>query len=418
MKQYKLKEILDFSEIKNLFKHFKVTTGLDVTLYDEEGKALLSHRIDNSICSIANNHTKCTENIKYGGEKAKELGEPYIFRCGCGLIMCSSPVVFYDKLIGSVVCGPVMLWDYDEYAANELKKNLLEMDIKSDIDFKLIKQLSCVDMTSASYILYILINFMCKEQQKYLEQRLEIAKQKKIVTEFINEKQNININNINLSKYSDDLEKKLIVYVQLGNKNKAKEVINNYLSYIFLYAGGNMDIIKAKLYEFTAFLSRAAIEAGASLSDMLPSIKNSAKLFSENIEFQDLCFITIEILYDFIDKVYKSKGSKTNSNHLIKATEYIDNHFFEDITLESLSKVIFVSTYYLSHLFREQLNMTFSDYLNNKRIEKAKKMLADSNYNIEIISEKTGFKNKNYFSTTFKKIVGLSPAKYKKMIKK
>ena len=418
LNNYKISEILNLDELAKLFKHFSITTGLDVALYDSNGRIILSCQNDNCICTLSGDNTKCNENIKYGGEKAKELGEPYIFSCGCGLIKCSSPIVFNDELIGSIACGPVMLWEEDEYAICELNKNLANIgaDINPD-SLKNIKQLSCVNLTSSSALLYVLVNYMCSEQMKNLEQKLEIARQKENISSLIKDKKRISKTDITLNKYPADLEKKLIAYVQLGEKNKAKEVINNYLGQMLFYANGDIDIIKAKIYEFTAFLSRAAVEAGAPLGSMLNSIKNSSKFFNENTDFNDLCALTIEILYNFIDTVYENRTKKHKSQHLTNAVIYIKGHFAEEITLDSLSKAVFVSTYYLSHLFRDEMNTTFSDYLNKIRIEEAKDLIKNKDYNTDILCEKTGFKNTGYFLKTFKKITGVSLKEFKNIVK-
>jgi two-component system response regulator YesN len=411
MGNYNLEEILDFDKIRDLFKHFHITTGLDAALFDGAGRLILCDK-SCAVCAAAANQKKCRDNIKYGGEKSFELGEPYIFACGCGLIMCSSPIVFNDELIGSIVCGPVMLWEADDYAYREFGKNTADMNLSCQVDLKNIRQLGCTNLTSAARILFILVDYICKTQQENMRRKIEASRQKSKILKTIE----IDApQKVSFKSYPLEYEKKLIAYVQLGEKNKAREIINDYLGEMFFYADGDLDIIKARLYEFIAFLSRAAVEAGATLNSMLGSIKNSARLFAENADFSEVCSITIEILYDFIDKVYGAKKSKAANRHLRNAVEYINAHYGENLTLENLSKAIFVSAYYLSHLFREELNTTFSDYLNDVRIRQAKKMLSEKDVKIEELSFAVGFNNPNYFTKIFKKICGVSPSQYKKL---
>lgn len=75
----------------------------------------------------------------------------------------------------------------------------------------------------------------------------------------------------------------------------------------------------------------------------------------DNTDFPDLCRGTVEILDDFLDVVYKSRGKKNTSEHLAKAIRFINAHYAEDINLDSLAQEVFVSTYYLSHLFRREM---------------------------------------------------------------
>ena len=68
-----------------------------------------------------------------------------------------------------------------------------------------------------------------------------------------------------------------------------------------------------------------------------------------------------------------SRGKRKASGHLSAAIRYIHEHYAEEISLETLAKNVFVSAYYLSHLFREEMGVTFSDYLSKVRMEKTSK---------------------------------------------
>lgn len=201
----------------------------------------------------------------------------------------------------------------------------------------------------------------------------------------------------------------------MGDRNKAKNIINRFLNEIFSFASGDLEIIKAKLYEFCAFLSRSAVEAGAPLASLTDIIKKNSKLLLDNTDFPDLCRGTVEILDDFLDVVYKSRGKKNTSEHLAKAIRFINAHYAEDINLDSLAQEVFVSTYYLSHLFRREMGVTFSDYLAKVRVEKAKALLMEG-VSVESTSERVGYNDSNYFIKIFKKYVGVTPAKYRKSL--
>jgi two-component system response regulator YesN len=93
-------------------------------------------------------------------------------------------------------------------------------------------------------------------------------------------------------------------------------------------------------------------------------------------------------------------------------------NYTEDLTLKKVSDVVFISAFYLSHLFRKEMNTTFSDYLCKIRMEKAKGFLKNGkDFRIHEIAEKTGFNDPNYFAKTFKRMVGVAPKEYKKFFK-
>lgn len=89
--------------------------------------------------------------------------------------------------------------------------------------------------------------------------------------------------------------------------------------------------------------------------------------------------------------------------------EYIDRNFQQDITLEEAAGQVSWNAAYLSQMFRKEMNMTFKQYVNQLRIEKAKTLLADGRLSVEQIAEQIGYSNANYFYKVFKSKTGKKP---------
>jgi two-component system response regulator YesN len=411
-----LAEIFDLKELGRLFRHFSIVTGLDVALFDFAGREILTNRKGVSVCQSAKNCRKCREHISYGGLMSQELGEPYICSCGCGLIMCFSPVMFEERLCGIIACGPVLLWEADEVAAAEFTGKIMDMNIHVDVGelFRLITSCTCVNMTSASQILFIMANSFSREHSVYLNQRARITMQQQRIAELIIDRKDANRGSGNQGKdYPREVEKELIEAVQSGSREMAKRILNILLCEIFTFAGGNMNTIKARLFELVAFVSRAAIEAGSPVENINRIIKKSFGLFSDDIEFEELCYLTTEVMDSFITTVFLENKQKQYSRYLIGAVEYIGRHYAEEITLHTVAESVFVSEFYLSHLFRKEMNATFSDYVCRVRINKAKGILKrDPDIRIHETGELVGFNDPNYFAKSFKKLMGISPREY------
>lgn len=97
-----------------------------------------------------------------------------------------------------------------------------------------------------------------------------------------------------------------------------------------------------------------------------------------------------------------------------KIIEYIKNHYMEDITLDDLAKMVYLSPTYLSYLFKKQLGITFKEYLINIRLKKSKELIETTDLSIGEISKMVGIEDQNYFSRLFKRKFGVSPLNYKK----
>lgn len=98
--------------------------------------------------------------------------------------------------------------------------------------------------------------------------------------------------------------------------------------------------------------------------------------------------------------------------HTVK--KYIQNHFKENITLDTLSDLVFLNKYYLVHAFKKYNHISPINYQLQLRIEEAEHLLKTTNLVICDVSNSLGFSSQSYFSQIFKKHTGLTPNQYRK----
>ena len=108
------------------------------------------------------------------------------------------------------------------------------------------------------------------------------------------------------------------------------------------------------------------------------------------------------------------QNEKKNLNlECAKIKNYLDAHYSENITLETLSTLSYMNKFSLIHTFTKQIGMSPISYLIEKRINEAKSLLETTNYSIKDIGSIVGFSNSSYFSQMFKKQTNLSPKQYR-----
>lgn len=111
----------------------------------------------------------------------------------------------------------------------------------------------------------------------------------------------------------------------------------------------------------------------------------------------------------------RDEQSATQSRHILKnALQYIEeNYSNENLSLNEVASVVFVSPNYFSAVFSAQMEKTFVEYVTEKRMEKAKKLLRGSDKHLSDIAYEVGYKDSHYFSFVFKKTQGVTPREYR-----
>lgn len=123
----------------------------------------------------------------------------------------------------------------------------------------------------------------------------------------------------------------------------------------------------------------------------------------------------VALLGTIIEKLHAGKESiKSRENALIKTiVTYVDENLFSDISIEQIAENLNISYYYMCHVFKEKYGMTVNEFRNQKRLEKAMKLLASENEKISNVAIACGFNNVSYFTEAFRKITGVSPTAFR-----
>lgn len=123
----------------------------------------------------------------------------------------------------------------------------------------------------------------------------------------------------------------------------------------------------------------------------------------------------INILFGKIMPILSLKSNMNSSNTTIKTVlDYCCHHYFEELTLDSVSDVLHLNKYYISHLINNLLNISFTDYINSLRIYDACTRLRETEEKIADISEDVGFGTIRSFNRSFKELMNLTPYQYRK----
>jgi len=115
--------------------------------------------------------------------------------------------------------------------------------------------------------------------------------------------------------------------------------------------------------------------------------------------------------------IQEYKARQRYSDVVVNAIRMIDKQWGNsEFSLQAAADLLYVTPQYLSRVFHRETGDTFGAYLSGKRIREAMRLLQNQDLKMYEIAQKTGYSSQHYFSNAFKRVLGISPAEYRKNI--
>lgn len=219
-----------------------------------------------------------------------------------------------------------------------------------------------------------------------------------------------NISSAGFEMFAD--EDRLIKAVEKGDAKLCvsilDEIFNKYDSII------EQEGVRNRLIEVVVVAHRLAIECGAEDDNSTEYSSNLTELLgcTTRREFKRMLF---EKISGIAHRIARSK-EKTISIIVDKANRIIQDRYNQELTLDDISKELYISPQYFSRLYKHEMGVNFIEKLTAVRLENAKKLMERGDYSIKEICYLSGYSDPNYFSRLFKKFEGVSPSAYQKQI--
>ncbi|WP_068782996.1 response regulator transcription factor [Paenibacillus phocaensis] len=121
----------------------------------------------------------------------------------------------------------------------------------------------------------------------------------------------------------------------------------------------------------------------------------------------------LEILEDLAEETVRSLLQDAKNPVVHQVLTYIESHYADELSLKTLGGQYHIHPVYLGQLFHKETGMSFAEYMNKYRIEKAKQQLKNTNLKVHEIARSVGYWEIGYFYKQFRKYVGISPTDFK-----
>lgn len=220
------------------------------------------------------------------------------------------------------------------------------------------------------------------------------------------------IGDIDCSKVDQELIKDFLLK---GSRDEIADFVDSYLLSI-------QEALKSRLFQnylvfHIHFVTMSYVEEiGCDKKEFL-ELLGEEQIQEVNLTIDELSPYIQNILEKAME--LRDRESDNQSKKVLKkALEYIEeNYAQESLSLNTVSGVVNVSPGYFSAIFSQAMETTFIEYVTQKRMEKAKKLLRQTEKHSGEIALEVGYKDPHYFSFVFKKTQGCTPREYRSGVK-
>jgi len=320
----------------------------------------------------------------YGCYESVRWDNKYIYYCPCGYIFIAVPVYDeYSVLTEGVITGPLIMGNPEDFDNEYSLPNYSTKQV-NDI----------AELVSAVF-----------------DPKIKARTNEYSTDEFLNTVyEELEVSSFD--SYPIELEKELRQSIKDRNKEHSTELLNKLLGKIFFHSNGDFTVIKTRVLELIVLLSRSAIEGGADVHQIL-NLNNNYITEVENFKsLEELSVWLSDIINRFVSYVFEFADIK-HADTIYKVTAFVKNNYMKKISLDDIAEHVFMSKTYVSKIFKEEMGISLSSYINETRIEKSMQLLADDSVSIADVANLVGFDGQSYFTKIFKSITGVSPGTYR-----
>lgn len=215
-----------------------------------------------------------------------------------------------------------------------------------------------------------------------------------------------------LNYFDVEKENTLVMQVLNGDRAGVQQSVDALFEQI-RKARPPLPVAQMTFTDLLGLLNRICKRESLDLQDLYPDGVLPEKHLSEMSSLSSVHQWFSE-LFERLCGMLQVRSAQPLSLYVRQAVQYIQTHFCEDISLSSAAEEVHVTPVYLSHLFKQELGIGFSEYLMQVRMKRAQLLLRQGKLSLRQVSSCCGFQNYTYFLKAFKKQTGRTPKEFQR----
>lgn len=213
--------------------------------------------------------------------------------------------------------------------------------------------------------------------------------------------------------YSIETEIQLINSVKIGDINKVEEILNAIYNQNIVNNNLSLEMIRCLFFDMMSTAIKIISNCGEDSTIIFGKLNNPYEQIMSCRNISEMQAV-LTMIYGEICKYISSNGKGHNKALIQNIIEYIGAHYNNtDLSLVSVADAFNINPNYLSGYFKEQTGYNFIYYVNNIKLEEVKRLLLNTNLNLQEITKKVGYSTSGVLIRNFKKYVGSTPSEYR-----
>jgi len=409
---------------KDVLAVYMQATGSNVQIFDcnslpveLEGSFSIEQNICKYCTGVSCGRNSCREMHMSKIRESSRNGRSIIYRCALGLMFWISPIYNEGKFSGTLRGSGFLSPDaggadaggsfLDKHDASfndtvppeEFERRILAFPYADDEKIKSLSEmlLLCAETLSTGSENYHEMLSLRFEQQATLSSLIEDLKVKYPKGSVF-------------PVYPLEKERQLVALLRRGNKQEAEKLLDELLAVIVFCNQDHFRYIQLRTIELAVLIARIVTNSigGASMENKTRYIKQ----IQESKTVEELAATLHSMIEKIAVQIVLFQGIP-HASAMRKAEAFIKENFTRKISLSEVAKVAGLSAPYFSTIFKEEMGENLSKYINRQRVEKASKMLLETDLPLIEISNACCFDDQSWFSKIFRSFTGISPSKYR-----
>jgi AraC-like DNA-binding protein/ligand-binding sensor protein len=414
-------------QLEKMMLDYNQATGTSICIYDSAYNPQYLENTgfgpEKTVCPYCikcreNGRFPCHEMHKNAVKEAAKKGSFHIYQCDLGFIFWTSPIYTEGSFSGAIRgCGFLAekqkTVDIFSNANNTFV--MCNNEIPKEEFRDRVNSFPGADgekVQSLAEMMQLCAESLSTGSEDYHEIIRRRAEQQESITKIIEELKGQYDEKEEKPGYPLEKEKKLMAALRKGDITETKKTLNELLAILFYSNPGQYKYVQLRVTELVVLISRVEISPAKSGNLSMEINSQNLKLVQEAKSIEELT----DILHTIVDRITGTISSFRGIPHaaaLRKAENFILENYTRKISLKEIADVAGLSPPYFSTIFKEEMGENLSKYLNRLRVEKASRLLLETEMSLSEIAACCCFEDQSWFSKIFKAYTGISPGKYR-----